>query len=129
MGKTGSHTCFLHRLGGMPEPRRRFVLTGGKFLAAPQRGSAPSADGGDVAVPAAVGKRVDTYGFYPLNSRFPLFLSLAKIGERRPLRKGERQRIFFTVGEHSVLPFLYLYAVSDTLLLHMPATFRRRDTR
>ena len=31
------------------------------------------------AAPAAVGKRVDTYGFYPLNSRFPLFLSLAQI--------------------------------------------------
>ena len=27
--------------------------------------------------PAAAGKRVDTCGFYPLNSRFPLFLSLA----------------------------------------------------
>ena len=44
--------------------------------------------------PAAEGKRVDTCGFYPLDSRFPLFVSLAKIGERRPLRKGERQRIF-----------------------------------
>ena len=43
--------------------------------------------------PAAEGKRVDTCGFYPLDSRFPLFVSLAKIGERRPLRKGERQRI------------------------------------
>ena len=39
-------------------------------------------------------KRVDTCGFYPLDSRFPLFVSLVKIGERRPLRKGERQRIF-----------------------------------
>ena len=37
---------------------------------------------------------------------------------------GERQRIFVTVGEHSVLPFLYLYAVSDTLLLHIRATLR-----
>ena len=37
---------------------------------------------------------------------------------------GERQRIFSTVGEHSVLPFLYLYAVSDTLLLHIRATLR-----
>ena len=27
------------------------------------------------------GKRVDTYGFYPLNSRFPLFLSLAQIAD------------------------------------------------
>ena len=131
MGKRGripvALRFFLHRLSGGHEPRRRFALTGGEFFAEPQRGSAPSADGGDVAAPAAVGKRVDTYGFYPLNSRFPLFLSLAKIGERRPLRKRERQRIFFTVGAHIVRPFLYLYAVSDTLLLHIPATFRRRD--
>ena len=27
------------------------------------------------------GKRVDTYGFYSLNSRFPLFLSLAQIAD------------------------------------------------
>ena len=43
----------------------------------------------------------------------------------RPERK--RQRIFSTVGEHSVLPFLYLFAVSDTLLLHMRLSLRRRD--
>ena len=41
--------------------------------------------------------------------------------------QGERQRIFSTVGEHSVLPFLYLFAVSDTLLLHMRLSLRRRD--
>ena len=50
--------------------------------------------------------------------------NLAQTGDRQPLRKGERQRIFSTVGEHSVLPFLYLYAVSDTLLLHIRATLR-----
>ena len=33
---------------------------------------------GDCRAPRR-GKRVDTYGFYPLNSRFPLFLSLAQI--------------------------------------------------
>ena len=41
----------------------------------------------------------------------------------------ERQRFFSTVGEHSVLPFLYLYAVPDTLLLHRPAALRRSGTR
>ena len=30
---------------------------------------------------AAETKRVDTCGFYPLNSRFPLFLSLAQIAD------------------------------------------------
>ena len=44
-------------------------------------GELPSADGRRVAVPTAVGKRVDTCGFYPLNSRFPLFLSLAQIAD------------------------------------------------
>ena len=38
---------------------------------------------------------------------------------------GERQRIFSTVGEHSVLPFLYLFAVSDTVLLHIRLSPRR----
>ena len=33
------------------------------------------------AVPTARGKRVDTYGFYPLNSHFLLFLSLAQIAD------------------------------------------------
>ena len=37
-------------------------------------------------MPTAVGKRVDTCGFHPLNSRFPLFLSLAQTRDRRPLR-------------------------------------------
>ena len=83
--------------------------------------------------PAAAGKRADTCGFYPLNSRFPLFPNpaqtrdLAKIGERRPLRKGERQRILSTVGAHNVRPFLYLYAVSDFVLLHRRVHLRRRD--
>ena len=44
-------------------------------------GELPSADGRRFAVPTAVGKRVDTCGFYPLNSRFPLFLSLAQIAD------------------------------------------------
>ena len=39
---------------------------------------------------------------------------------------GERQRIFSTVGEHSVLPCRNLYAVPDIVLLHIRATLRRR---
>ena len=71
--------------------------------------------------------RVDTYGFYPLSSHFPLLLSLAQTRNQRSLRKGERQRIFSTVGEHSVLPFLDLFAVSDSLLLYMRLSLRRRN--
>ena len=49
------------------------------------------------------------------------------MGERRPLRKkGERQRIFSTVGEHSVLPCRNRFAVSDNVLLHMWFYLRRR---
>ena len=87
----------------------------------------PPAGGGSSPYPRRGGKRVDTYGFYPLDSRFPLFLNLTQTRDRRPLRNGERQRSFSTVGAHSVRPFLYLYAVSDTILLHISATPRRRD--
>ena len=59
-------------------------------------------------------------------------VSLCFLAWRRPetgdrSEIGERQRIFSTVGEHSGLPFLYLFAVSDTLLLHMRLSLRRRD--
>ena len=37
--------------------------------------------GGEVRRIRGGDKRVDTYGFYPLNSRFPLFLSLAQIAD------------------------------------------------
>ena len=74
------------------------------------------------------GKRVETVGVYPLNSRFPLFLSLTQTRDRRPLREGERQKIFSTAGAHSVRPFLYLYAMPDTVLLHISAALRRCST-
>ena len=54
---------------------------------------------GRFAAPAAWGKRVDTCGFYPLNSRFPLFLNLAQTRDRRPLRKwGTTEDFFFRRG-------------------------------
>ena len=40
---------------------------------------------------------------------------------------GERQRIFSTVGEHSVLPCLDIFAVSDSVLLRIRFHLRRRD--
>ena len=75
------------------------------------------------AAPAAVGKRVDTCGFYPLNSRFPLFRSLAQTGDRRPLRNWNTAEDFF------FRMFLNIFAVSDTVLLHIWFTLRRRNTR
>ena len=101
------------------------LLTGEEFFACDQAGSCALRSAGIRRAPRR-GKRVDTYGFYPLNSRFPLFLSLAQTRDRRPLRSGGRQRIFSTVGEHSVLPCRNLYAVPDTVLLHRSATLRRR---
>ena len=79
------------------------------------------------AGPAGWSKRIDTKVSILLGLQFPLFHSLAKIRERRPLRKGERQRIFSTVGAHSVRPCLCLYAVSDSLLLHIRVHLRRRN--
>ena len=38
-----------------------------------------------------------------------------------------RQGIFSSVGEHSVLPCRNLYAVPDTVLLHMWFHLRRRN--
>ena len=71
----------LHRLSGVLElPQACSPLTGGKFFAEPQRGVA-LCGARERAAPRGVGKRVDTCGFYPLNSRFPLFLSLAKIAD------------------------------------------------
>ena len=49
-------------------------------------GDLPSADGGNVPRPAA-GQEGRHQGFYPLNSHFLLFLSLAQTRDRRPLRK------------------------------------------
>ena len=56
------------------------LLTGGEFSLNLSEGSAPPAAAGTCRAPRR-GKRVDTCGFYPLNSRFPLFLSLAQIAD------------------------------------------------
>ena len=111
---------FLHRLcggtrraGGSPERAGRFSL---------------NLSGWGVAAPRGGGKRVDTCGFYPLNSRFPLFLSLEHTRDRRPLRNREVGRgIFSSVGAHSVRPLLNLYAMPDTVLLYIRLNLRRRD--
>ena len=70
-------------------------------------------------------KRVDTCGFHPLvNHPFPL-----RVWRRLPTcdrcEIGERQRIFSTVGEHSVLPCRDIFAVPDSVLLHIRATLHR----
>ena len=84
----------------------------------------PPAGGGSSPYPRRGGKRVDTYGFYPLDSRFPLFLNLTQTRDRRPLRKGERQ------SGYRFVSFVKYSQFTDTLLLHMRVTLRRaRHTR
>ena len=61
---------------------------------------------------------------FPPSCESPLSLG-GRGGDGRTETIKERQRIFSTVGEHSVLPFLYLFAVSDTILLHIWFTLRR----
>ena len=79
---------------------------------------------GRFTAPAAAGKRADTCGFYPLNSRFPLFPNPAQTRDRRPLRKGERQ------SGYRFVSFVKYSQFTDTLLLHMRVTLRRaRHTR
>ena len=79
------------------------------------------------AGPAGWSKRIDTKVSILLGLQFPLFLSLAQARDRRPLRKGERQSGYPFVGARIARPLLYLYAMPDTLLLHIWTTLRRRD--
>ena len=90
---------------------KTFARTGGAFFAEIQREG--------FAAPCGGGKRVDTCGFYPLNSRFPLFLSLAHTRDRRPLRnRGTAEDFYYRV-------FLNLFEGSDTVLLHIRLNLRR----
>ena len=57
------------------------------------------------------------------DSSFLLFVSLAHTRDRRPLRKGERQ------SGYSCVCFVKYSQFTDTLLLHISATLRRRGTR
>ena len=51
--------------------------------------------------------------------QFPLFVYLAKIGERRPLRNLRTAEELFYRGIRN------LFAVSDTILLHIRLNIRR----
>ena len=88
-GSTFSCTdCLVHtnRAGGSP-------LTDGGFFAEPQLEYA-AYGGGNVPRPAA-GQEGRHQGFYPLNSHFLLFVSLAQIRDWRPLRKRRTAEDFY----------------------------------
>ena len=117
----------LHRLTGAHElPQAGSPLTGGEFFAEPQRGDSPSADGGNVAAPAAGtrrthgGQRKDNLRFSFLFELlpFPCFLIWRRLPTCDRSEMRVRQRIFF------FRVFLNLFAVSDTVLLHIWATLR-----
>ena len=132
----------------MHEPRRRFALsgrhfsapaergtrtaqacsslTGGEFFAEIQRGAA-LCGAREIAAPAAGAKRKGHLRFPFLFELlpFPCFLIWRRFPICDRFENRERQRIFSTVGEHSVLPCRDLFAMSDKLLLHRSATLRR----
>ena len=78
----GAAAFFLHRLCGAHElPQAGSPFPGGEFFAEPQREDSPSADGGDDAVPTAVGKKEGTPAVsLPLwTPTFPLLPNLTQI--------------------------------------------------
>ena len=80
----------LHRLSGALElPLAGSPLTGGEFFAAIQRGDSPSADGGDVAAPAAGAKRKGHLRFPFLFELLP-FPCWDSLGADGRLRKQEK---------------------------------------
>ena len=100
---------------------------GREFFAEPHRGVALCGAQETCADAARAHKRGGHQGFHP-SYESPRFL-LASAYQRTETIK-ERQRIFTTVGaDQCVRPFLYLYAMPDSLLLHMRFSLRRRDTR
>ena len=122
----------MNRAGGSP-------YSGGEFFAEVQRGSCAlrsagdcgARGGGNVAAPAAEAKRKGhlrfpfLFGLLP----FPCWDSLGADGRLRKQEKDAAEDFFSATDElpsESVL-LSNLFAVSDTLLLHMRFTLRRRD--
>ena len=56
-----------------------------------------------------------------LGLQFPLFVGLVEIGERRPLRKGERQ------SGYRYVCFVKYSQFTDSVLLHRTESLSRRD--
>ena len=105
---------FLHRLSGVLElPRAGSPLTGGEVVAEPQRGDSPSADGGNVAAPAAGAKRKDNLRFSFLFGLLPfpclLIWRRLPICDRFENRKRQRifSSVFFATCSQGQIPFCY----------------------
>ena len=97
------------------------LYQGGEFFAEIQRG---------VRRTTAVGKRIDTCGFYPLNSRFHLLLSLAQTGDRRPsLKKGTAEDLFYCRGAQRAPISLPIRNVRYFAATHAVKSTQARHTR
>ena len=135
---------FRQRLGWAPEPRRRFTLSGhllsvsacghascvsntpcpgGKIFTEPQRRFRRLRTAGTVRAVPARGQKGGHQGFHPFESRFLLEWH-GEILRTETIK--ERQRIFSSVGAAIGRPFPHLYAMPDSLLLHIRFTLRRR---
>ena len=114
---------FLHCPAGCANCVSGFALTGGVFFAEIQRWGFAVCGRRDVAAPAAGAKRKDNlrfsflFGLLP----FPCFL----IWRRLPT--CDRSEIRRTAEDFFFRVFRNLFAVSNTILLHMRFHLRRRD--
>ena len=113
-GKPGCTNCVSVFV---PNGRRVFRLKSSEELRSAERGDSPYP------------RRGAQEGWTPMVStpscESPRFL-LASACHRTETRQ---RNVIFRRGDQCVRPFLYLYAVSDTLLLHIRFSLRRRDTR
>ena len=123
---------FLHRKAGAHElPQACSPFPGREFSAEPQRGIRRLRTAGRCGTRRGGKKEGQPAVFLPLwTPTFPLLNSLAQIRDRRPLRNKGYGRGFFSATDElpseSVL-LSNLFAVSDTVLLHMWFHLRRRD--
>ncbi len=114
----------LHRLSGVRELLLACSpLTGGSFFAEPQRGDSPSADGGNVAAPAAGAKRKGhlrfpfLFGLLP----FPYFLIWRRLPTCDRCEMRERQ------SGYSCVSFSTFSQFTDSVLLHIRLNPRKRN--
>ena len=128
--RRGHQNLNLARLPIPPYPRVRLVYPFCGYLSILMMvfiGSGSLAKRKELAYPAGA-QEGDNLRFSPSceSSSFPWRVwRRPETGDRFEI--GVRQRIFSTVGEHSVLPCPCLYAVPATLLLHRRFNLRRRD--
>ena len=92
-------------------------------------GDSPSTDGGNVPRPAA-GQEGRHQGFYPLNSHFLLFVSLAQIRDRRPLRKrGTAEDFYYRRGAQCAPISLPLRSAGFRTATHIGSSTQARHIR